>query len=108
MKCIGDEGWNDECEEYQNTIDEEEWQELEKMIYEYDFWTAQHFRSNQNVLDGYILILEGVRTGAADCNIDTHKLVARGSPQYDKIGDLCHNIIDYEQTLRMRYEDRIR
>ena len=38
------------------------------------------------------------------CNKKTYKLVARGTPRYDKMGALCENILEYESHLRFQYE----
>ncbi len=104
MKCVGNREWKDDCKQYIINIEEDEWNELEKMIYEFDFWTSDHFRANRMVLDGYAFFLEGNRPYAESCNLATNKLISRGSPRYDKIGDLCQNIIEYEGQLRFRYE----
>jgi len=86
-------------------LDEEDWIELEKMIYEYDFWTAEYYRNNPGVLDGSVYLLEGVRKVEQDCDLITHKLVARGSMDYDKIESLCDHIRVYERRLFTRYEN---
>lgn len=104
LKCVGKKEWNDDCKQYRINIEEDEWDVLEKMIYEFDFWTADHFRTNTMVLDGSAFLLEGNRPNAKSCNVITTKLIARGSPQYDKIGNLCDNILEYEGQLRFRYE----
>jgi len=99
VRCKVKDGWNDECKSYNAVIDEEDWIKLEKMIYEYDFWTAENYRNNPDVLDGSVYLLEGVRNVEPDCDLITHKFVARGSPRYDKIGDLCGHILDFESGL---------
>ena len=90
--------------EYEIGIEKEEWNELEKMIYEFNFWTEKEFKVNTDVLDGYAYFLEGNRPEAEKCNKKTYKLVALGSPRYDKIGALCDYILEYEDQLKFKYE----
>lgn len=104
VKCITKEDWYPDCKEYQISIEKEEWNELEKMIYEFNFWTEENFRKGGDVLDGYAFLLEGNRPEAAKCNKKTYKLIARGSPRYDKMGALCEYILEYEDQLVSRYE----
>lgn len=104
VKCVTKEELYPDCKEYKIRIDKEEWNELERMIYEFNFWTEEDFKANKDVLDGYAYILEGNRPEAKKCNKKTYKLVGRGSPRYDKIGALCGYILDYEEQLRFRYE----
>ncbi len=104
VKCVTKEGLYPDCKEYAIRIDKEEWNELERMIYEFNFWTEEDFKTNKDVLDGYAYILEGNRPQAKKCNKKTYKLVGRGSPRYDKIGALCGYILDYEGQLKFKYE----
>ena len=104
VKCKNKEGWDLDCKEYYIGIGEENWNELEKMIYEFNFWTAENYRGNNNVLDGYIYFLEGNRPDAEKCNKKTYKLVGRGSPKFDKIEALCENILKYEEQLKSEFE----
>lgn len=104
VKCETKNDWLPECKEYKIKIEEEEWNELEKMIYEFDFWTTENFRANKNVLDGYVYFLEGNRPKAQKCNKKKYRLVGRGSPSYDKIGALCESILGYEDQLKFKYE----
>lgn len=104
VKCKSKKEWFEECKEYQVKIDEEEWEEFEKMIYEFNFWTAEDFRTNRDVLDGYAFFLEGNRPEAKKCNKKPYKLVGRGSPRYDKMEALCENILAYEDQIKFRYE----
>lgn len=104
VKCKSKKEWFEECKEYQIGIDEDEWNELEKMIYEFNFWTAENFRENRDVLDGFAFILEGNRPEAKMCNKKSYKLVGRGSPRYDKMEALCENILAYEDQIKFRYE----
>ncbi len=104
VKCISKKEWLEDCKEYQIRIDEDEWNELEKMIYEFNFWTAEDFRVNKDVLDGYAFLLEGNRPAAKKCNKKSYKLVGRGSPRYDKMEALCDNILAYEDQIKFRYE----
>lgn len=104
VKCISMKDWFKNCKEYQIRIDEDEWNELEKMIYEFNFWTAEDFRTNKGALDGYAFLLEGNRPTAEKCNKKSYKLVGRGSPRYDKMEALCENILKYEGQIKYRYE----
>ena len=104
VKCVTKEGLYPDCKEYAIRIDKEEWNELERMIYEFNFWTEEDFKTNKDVLDGYAYILEGNRPQAKKCNKKTYKLVGRGSPIYDKIGALCDYILGYESQLKFKYE----
>lgn len=108
IKCITKEDWFIDCKNYQIGINKEEWNKFEKMIYEFNFWTEENFRANQNVLDGHVYFLEGNRPEAKRCNKMTYKLVGRGSPGYDKIGALCEYILNYEDQLSLRHKKRIR
>lgn len=104
VKCISKKGWSEECKEYQIGMNEGEWNKLEKMIYEFNFWTAEDFRTNKNALDGYVFFLAGNRPEAEQCNKKSYKLVGRGSPEYDKMEALCENILNYEKQIKFRYE----
>ena len=104
VKCKTKGEWLQDCKEYAIGIEREEWDELEKMIYEFNFWTEEDFKTNENVLDGFTYLLEGNRPEAKKCNKKTYKLIARGSPMYDKIGALCEYIFEYEDQLKFRYE----
>ena len=104
VKCKTKEEWLPDCKEYQIGIDIEEWTELERMIYEFNFWTEEHVKTDKDVLDGYVFLLEGNRPEAEKCDKKTYKLVARGSPRYDKIGALCDYILAYEDQLKFKYE----
>lgn len=104
VKCEGKKEWSPECKSYQISINADEWGELEKMIYEFNFWTAEDFRVNKDILDGYAFFLEGNRPEAEKCNKKTYKLVGRGSPRYDKMEALCYNILEYEEQLKFKYE----
>jgi hypothetical protein len=106
IKCISKVEWSPDCENYQIRISEEEWNEFEKMIYEFNFWTEEEFRGNKNVLDGYVYFLEGNRPEAKKCNKRTYQLIGRGSPRFDKIGALCDYISEYEYQLALRYGKR--
>ena len=104
VKCHNYNDAAEECKEYQIGIDKEEWDEFEKMVYEFNFWTAEDFRATKNVLDGYVFFLEGNRPEAKKCKKKTYKLVGRGSPRYDRMDALCHNILAYENQIKFRYE----
>jgi hypothetical protein len=104
VKCISKKEWFEECKEYQIGIDEDEWNELVKIIYEFNFWTAEDFRGNKDVLDGYAFFLAGNRPEAEKCNKKSYKLVGRGSPRYDKMEALCENILEYEDQIKFKYE----
>ncbi len=106
VKCIKKGDYLPECLNYKTKITEEEWNQLEEMMYEFDFWTAGPFRNNENVLDGYGFFLEGNKPEAAVCGKKTYQLVVRGSPRYDKIGALCEYIMEYKEQLVFRYSQR--
>lgn len=95
--------WQPNCENYQVKISMEDWTILEKMIYEYNFWTTQNFRENE-ALDGYVYLLEGNRPDAEMCGMKTFNIIGRVSPRYDKMGDLCVNIRHYADELKSKYE----
>jgi len=71
---------------YSTKIDRQEWDQLENMIDNFNFWTEEQFTFNE-VLDGYVFYLEGNRFFD---NKKLHRIVGRGSPHYDKIGALCN------------------
>ena len=81
-----------ECEEYELAIEKEEWEKFERMIYEFDYWTADRYR-NRIVADGFMYVLEGNRPDAKFCDKRSYNLVFRWSPKFDKIGSLCENIL---------------
>lgn len=100
VKCLSTNDWKPECDRsYEMQITEEEWMEFEAMIDEFDFWTAKQLNEKREVLDSYAFIIEGVRPDAGICGKRTYRLLGRSSPRFDKIGDLCEHIIDYERTL---------
>lgn len=102
-KCLKKEGWFPDCENSRHSISQEDWEEFERMIYEFNYWTEEAFRTNEGVLDGDVYFLEGNRPSAKNCNKKTYKLIGRGSPIYDKIGALCDYIADFEESLTFRY-----
>ncbi len=106
VKCISLNEILPNCKDYEIVIDWEEWKEFERMIYEFNFWTEEEFKTEKNVLDGCGYLLEGNRPQAKMCNKKTYKLVARGSPRYDKIAAMCEYIFLYESELEFRYEQR--
>ncbi len=104
VKCTTKVESRPDCKEYKIDIEKEEWNKLEGMIYEFNFWTEESFKLNNDVLDGFVFLLEGNRPDAEKCDKKTYKLVVRGSPEYDKIGALCDYILDYEDRLKFKYE----
>jgi hypothetical protein len=88
--------------QYVTEIDKGDWDQLENMVNEFDFWSATHFKYKK-VLDGYTYFLEGSRISN---NMRIHQLVGRGSPEYDKIGALCDYIMDYQERLVFKYKQR--
>lgn len=103
-KCITKLDWLPDCENYQMKISEEEWIQLEAMIYDFNFWTVQQFKERRGVLDGFVYFLEGNRPEAKKCNKKAYRLIGRSSPNYDKMGALCQYIGEYEQQLLFKYE----
>lgn len=85
---------------YSTKIDREEWDQLENMVDDFNFWTEQQFKYRE-VLDGYVFYLEGNRFSD---NRKLHRIIGRGSPQYDKIGALCNYILDYQESLVYKYK----
>ncbi len=106
VKCIGKGHSCPECRNYKAKITEEEWNRLEAMIHEFDFWTAEPFRKNEGVLDGYVLFLEGNKPEAAVCDQKTYQFVGRSSPRFDKMGALCNYIMEYKDELVFSYSQR--
>jgi len=98
-KCLFKDGWLSECENFHLEITKSEWDDLEKMIYEFNFWTENQLEANKNVLDGYVYFLEGVRPEAEKCGKKTYQFIGRASPRYDKIEKLCRCIVDYKEQL---------
>ena len=103
VKCLGKGDPSSECLNYKTKIREAEWDQLEAMMYEFDFWTAEPFRVNKDVLDGYTLFLEGNRPEAAGCDKKTYQFVGRGSPRFDKMEALCNYIMEYKEQLVFSY-----
>ena len=106
LKCLPKEDWHPKCENYKIEIEKEEWEKFEEMIYEFDFWTVNQFNERREVLDGVVYYLEGVRPEAKKCNKKTYRMIARGSPEFDKMGALCDYIRSYEDILAFRYKIR--
>ena len=106
VKCGTTKERLDECKEYAIVIDWEDWDKLEKMIYEFDFWTEEDVWRERLVADGFLYILEGNRPEAKKCNKKAYKIIARGSPGYEKMGALCNYIFSFEQQLKLKYEQR--
>jgi hypothetical protein len=86
--------------QYLTEIDSVEWDRLEYMVDEFDFWKAKKFKNNK-ALDGYVCFLEGNRLTKSG---KLHQVIGRGSPRYDKMGALCNYIIDYEESLVFQYK----
>ncbi len=106
VKCLNKNDWFDECENDQIRITEEEWEQLEEMIYEFNYWTEPRFEMNE-VLDGFGYVLEGNRPQAQECNKKTYQLIIRGSPRYDKIGALCSLIREFKNQLVFKYNQEM-
>lgn len=107
VKCLKDEDWNPDCENYVIGLEKEEWDIFEQLIYEFDFWVEESkFLNNENVLDGYGYLLEGIRPEAKKCNKKTYQFIVRGSPEFDKMGALSEYILAYEEQLAARYGKR--
>jgi len=106
LKSLSKKGWVSYGDNYEIEITQEEWDKFEQMIYEFNFWTESAFRTNKNVLDGFVYFLEGYRPEALKCNKRTYQFVGRGSPEYDKIGSLCSYINEYEDRLALKYGKR--
>lgn len=107
-KCVSRNDSAPKCEEYQIEINKEDWDKLEWIIYEFNFWTTENFRTNRDVLDGYVYYLAGNRPAAKKCNKKTYKLVGRGSPDYDKMEALCYYLERYEEQLANKYGNRVK
>lgn len=86
--------------QYVTEIDKSEWDELEYMINEFNFWTAKQFKNN-SALDGYVYFLEGSRNTN---NGKLHQLIGRANPRYDKIGALCDYIMQFQEQLVYQYK----
>ncbi len=106
VKCIKKGDYLPECLNYKTKIREEDWNQLEEMMYEFDFWTADPFRKNEGVLDGYAFLLEGNKPEAAVCGKKTYQFVGRSSPRFDKMEALCNCIMEYKEHLVFRYSQR--
>ena len=106
LKCLPQKEWNPKCHNYKIEIEKEEWDKFEEMIYEFDFWTDKQFKARKGVLDGDSYFLEGIRPEAEKCGKRTHRLIGRGSPQFDKMGALCDYISAYEDILAFSYKIR--
>ena len=103
VKCIKNPDFFS-CNDSLIEITEDEWDQLEEMIYEFNFWTEESFRKPRESLDGYIFLLEGNRPEAEKCNKKTYSLIGRGPFRYDKMSALCWNIVDYQYRLTFYYE----
>ena len=87
--------------QYTTEIDKQEWDQLENIIDEFDFWSATHFKYNDKVFDGETYFLEGSRISD---NIRLHQLVGRKSAEYDKMGALYDYIMKYQEHLVFHYK----
>ena len=81
--------------EYSTEISEKEWDRLDKMLNEFDFWTEKQFKHN-SALDGFHFYLEVNKSTDKEKN---HRIVGRATPRYDKIGALCEYIIRFKETI---------
>lgn len=80
-------------------ISEFDWNHIETLIYNYKFWATTPEIINL-VLDGQVIIIEGTRSGADNCNKATSRIVIRGSPKHDdKIGWLFDDIHYFSSRL---------
>ena len=102
------EDWAKDCKEYKIRIEENAWNEIEKMIYEFDFWTEEEFREGNDALDGYGFFIEGNRPEAKKCNKKSYNIIGRSSPRYDKMEALFNNIREFENSINNRYEHLIK
>lgn len=105
VKCLSKNDWLPACKSYQVAVTKEEWDNLERMICEFNFWTEARLATSERVLDGFVYLLEGNRSGQR-LDSKAYQLIGRGSPRYDKIGALCQYIIEYEEELAARYSKK--
>lgn len=103
--CIKKVDWPSKCKDLKIEISKDDWDGLEKIIDEFDFWTEPQFRKNENVLDGFVYFLEGKSTQVIECN-KKYQITARSSPAYDKIGALCNYILEYKIQLTLKYSQQ--
>ena len=106
MKCVNFADWPSDCSDDYLRISKEDWDVLEAMITEFDFWTEPQFEANE-ALDGYGIVLEGNRPNAISCGKKGYQMIVRGSPRYDKIGDLYFNIREFKDQLVFRYNQNM-
>lgn len=85
---------------YSTEIYEDEWERLENMVNDFDFWTEKQFKQNR-VLDGYYFYLE---VNNSSNNERIHRIVGRASPRYDKIGALCEYIMHFKKVCFSNHE----
>lgn len=85
---------------YSMELNEEDWERVENMVNDFDFWTEKQFKHNR-VLDGYHYYLEVNKSLG---NEKKHRIVGRFSPRYDKIGALCEYIIQFKEVLFYNHE----
>lgn len=85
---------------YETQISKYEWEFLEYMVDDYDFWYAPELKTRQ-VLDGHTDFLEANRV---EKEMNQHKFIARRGVQYDKIEALCANIYSYQEELVFKYK----
>jgi hypothetical protein len=98
------EDWFPDCKDYSTEISKDEWYKFEGLITNFNFWTAEQVDvETKGVLDGFVYLLEGNRPDAKKCGKKTYQIVARRSPEYDKMGALCGYILSYEDQLATKY-----
>lgn len=86
--------------QYVLEIDKYDWERLEGMMNEFEFWTAEPFKINKGVLDGHYYFLEGSREVNKE---QLRYFIARKSAKYDKIEALCDYIIQYQKELLIEH-----
>jgi len=103
VKCIQDTNSLSNCHDYQISIDPGEWNELQLMLNEYDFWTEEQAFRYREALDGSTMVLEGTRLAPKNCDVKNYQFLYRRNPTRDKIASLFEEILFYEESLDLRY-----
>lgn len=109
MKSIQKKDFTNYKDNYSIQIDSEDWNKFIDMIYEYDFWTEEtQEKKKESVLDGSVIYITGYRSAAKLCKKRYSHFILKSSPEYDKIGSLVRDIIDYEERLHFKYRQNSR
>ena len=96
--CKNIENYPDTCTAKNFVIPTYHWEEVKKLLTEYEFYTEEKFQVAEDVLDGYIYIIEAKIKSSVDDKV-IHRVLGRVSTDNNKILKLCESLFEYERKL---------